>query len=704
VKLFDIDWTVALRDLRRWTALPFPARRSVLEELKPSGYVMTPRFGSSLAAIVESGLARLSVDRSRVSLPEEHRGLVKVLRAMHRHPVFDDPAPPALVKYLEEHFTQEEINAIGTPTEPRSYGGVTRQSLAARVAYAGWAGDLIAADGTRALRAWAERHGIAVDSSAIGRLGGLQSLARQLKAFPNGVPLRDLLAPLDEDQVSALGDALVVGLATLVVFAGMRAADLEPMIGLWPGTALELTRAPAPRPSPVAPAAQFTLAVQMEDMTTVLAAAVAAPVRLRADDLAVFARTRTVIEGRLVSLPAWTNSLFADARSTRVDLAARELQRVKFARLDPIDGNPHLRPTAAGAAWLSRSPRDRLAALIDPMRSSLVVNPVGSYHDGAWAPFFPFSLPYYQAPQSLDVRAALARAFLDAGEGFIGLTPFLEHAIAANPFTDLARRDPRAADQMLMGFYGEDPRESYKNLWRNVLYLFFVHRLVVLGGATVGHLSNGALCFALTDVGRYLLGAAPTFTYGDRAAAEVVIQPNFDVVFLGAAPSTEALLSRFAERVGAAPGLAFKITRASVLAAAEVGATVDDALTAFRQASSKGIPKNVEREIVGWMGGVRRARLRVVRVIECADQETADRAAALLGGKAKRLTPTMLEVPDATPAARAAGLKKLRAGGVFLEESTPSTAQRAKSGGRGRRRSYASWEDEEFPPEAEEFE
>ena len=48
---------------------------------------------------------------------------------------------------------------------------------------------------------------------------------------------------------------------------------------------------------------------------------------------------------------------------------------------------------------------------------------------------------------------------------------------------------------------------------------------------------------------------------------------------------------------------------------------------------------------------------------------------SLLGAKARRLTATVFEFAAATPSARAAILKKLRGGGVFIEDTTGRVAE-----------------------------
>ena len=694
MKLFDVDWASVLHDLQRWDALPFPARRILLDELKPSGYVQAERFEPYVDVIVASGIPAHDAQKRRIWLGDERRQLVKVLRAMGRHPLFhlhsessavdDRMLHASLVRYMEEHFTGIEIERIASRALTKRGGYANKHTVAPYVESSGWVGDLLDASDDTALLAWADTHGLnPADffSDAIIILLDLQALARQLLEFPNGLPLRDLLATLeDDDEIAPLGDALRLGLRTLVIFAGMRAEDLEPTIGLWPTVVGELTRVPTQPPVGVDVTEEFSLAVYMEDMTTLLAAVAATPVRVRANDGAVFARSRAEIEKRLVALPPWVAPHLA---AERVDHAARELEMRNFVTMREVDGNPHLHPTAAGARWLALSAHDRLGALVEPMRRSEESNPRNAYDSGGSPTFWPFTLPYYRAPKSLHLRDRLTRVLLAATDSFIPIGDFLEYAARSdNPLLELAESPAGKQEAVFYGGYS-DPRSTSRDMWRQMLHQFLAIRLIGLGGATVGLHHSGAICFKLTGAGRYLLGAAVSFDYGSDAAADVVVQPNFDVVFLGAAPAIEAEIARFAERVGVAPGRVFRITRASVLAAAESGSAAGDVIGALARASSKPVPKNVQREIGGWMGAVRRATLRWVELLECADTDIATRIVALLGASVRQLAPTVFQLSGATPAARAAMMKKLRAGGVFVDVHGNVAATKSRRPGRG---------------------
>lgn len=689
MKLFDVDWGRVLRGLPRFTALPVAARRLVLDELKPSGYVAAVRFPGEIGAITASGLARVDHDGSRVALVDEHRELVKVLRAMHRHPVFDAPTLPALVRYTEEHFSNDDIVRLGTHGPAGRIMHVTRQSLAQRVAFAGWVGDLLAASDDAALWQWVMTRGYAGARPALlERFRAVQAVAQLLVGHGEPIALQALMLQAGEPilDAPALASAVHAGLDSLVLFAGVRRVDLEPMIGLWPDALRALRREVPKPPTFVNVVEQFECALLMEDMTAVVADVVAAPLRLRANDRAVFARARAAIEARLVAVPRWAAPLLAPEMLSRVDQAAWELDRRGWVRTATYGGNPHLQVTAAGQGWLSMPGRDRLASLLEPIRRSTETNPRGAYDAPQKAGFFPFSLQYERAPKSLSLRDALTRAFLSAADGFVPVDDFLAyHSLDANPLLSLLDSRPAEA-HLLFRFGALDSRQVFPEIWQEALSQFLVLRLLALGGAALGRTREGLLAFRVTTIGTYLLGASSDFTYADAGAAEIIVQPNFDVVFLGQAPGAEAALGRIAERVGVAPGLVFRLTRASILAAGEGGATAASVLATLGGLVSRPVPANVGREIAGWLAAVRRGTLRAVEVIECETPEAAERLVELIGQKCRQLAPTVFELPQQSAATRAALLKRLRAGGVFLSVAPPPEAERGRA--RGRRRSH----------------
>jgi hypothetical protein len=207
-----------------------------------------------------------------------------------------------------------------------------------------------------------------------------------------------------------------------------------------------------------------------------------------------------------------------------------------------------------------------------------------------------------------------------------------------------------------------DPDEL-EEAWTGLLTDFLRMRLLPLGGVKVGLHGDEATCFALTEAGRYLVGAHPDFDF-EQSSARVVVQPNFDVVFLDAAPRAECEIAPFAERKGRHRGTLFRITKRSILAAAAAGLTADQVFETLHQCCSGELPPNVRREISGWFAQCRQASLRPAVLIRCPDADTATRVLEAAGNKAIRITDTTLELLDRK--AQSPLLRKLREIGIFV--------------------------------------
>ena len=76
------------------------------------------------------------------------------------------------------------------------------------------------------------------------------------------------------------------------------------------------------------------------------------------------------------------------------------------------------------------------------------------------------------------------------------------------------------------------------------------------------------------------------------------------------------------------------------------------------------VPRNVEREIRGWMAQCRSAAVRPALLIHCPDAETASRVLAADRNRLTKLTDTVVELTD--PSYRSKLAKKLREMGVFI--------------------------------------
>ena len=133
-------------------------------------------------------------------------------------------------------------------------------------------------------------------------------------------------------------------------------------------------------------------------------------------------------------------------------------------------------------------------------------------------------------------------------------------------------------------------------------------------------------------------------------AGRLIVQPNFELLAL--APISEALLinlDRFAERTSLERIAQYRLTKASVTRAIQMGLHADTIQQTLEQASGGEIPQNVRYSLLEWERQARRIELwPAATLLEVDDPTVLDKLYAdaetrpLLG---RRLAPTMVEIP-----------------------------------------------------------
>ena len=475
------------------------------------------------------------------------------------------------------------------------------------------------------------------------------------------VALVDLLAAPEGADASWLRSALAFGCKEALLLVCLD-GDSRPFVGVWRvPSAASAGSAPAPAPQfdgrPL-----FCRPVVIDDMVTLLVEATAAPPRIKADKLALFARARDSIGGALAALPAWIRDEGPLARDVRVDMAAYYARRLGFASAAGERGKDlSLVVTERGRRWLTCTVADRLKQVVDAVRDGAdgAEDDAGTWEAGVdYLPYDP-GLEYAWVP-GVDCRRAIVDAFRSiANADTVGLDHFLRR--------DCRRHNPLHALSVLP--YVDD--EDLDRHWNSALLAFFNRRLIALGAVALGPLTDGQLGFRLTSVGRYLLGETEQFELdAPDETGDVLVQPNFEIVFL--APSLDAQLRAraIAEPTTAlqgpeSVGTLFVLSRESVQRAVSAGQDAEQVLAALRELSKHPLPDNVERQVAAWAAEVRWIEVRPAVVVECGDAETAARVLAAAGKGGRELSATTVELLAGTRLT-AAQRKKLMAAGIFV--------------------------------------
>ena len=652
MRLLQIDWKRFLALLPQWDALP-PKLRLDWLQMQPSESYTVVRHREARALIDGGWLARAGGDH--YELPRRRRHFHRVLRTLARVPVLDGYAKDnrqVLIDYLGEHYTLRDCAALG-----RSGAVTERAEIADEMDREEWVGDFLQGQGRPggapggATQRWRRAPPAAVAAA--------RKLIETVLEHEAPVALVDLLASPEGADASWLRSALEFGCKEALLLVCLD-GDSRPFVGVW--RAPSAGKAPAPAPQfdgrPL-----FCRPLVIDDMVTLLVEATAAPPRIKADKHALFARARDSIGGALAPLPGWIRDDEGPlARNVRVDAAAYYARRLGLAAAAGERGKDlSLVVTERGRRWLTCTAPERLKQVVDAVcdGSNGGEDDAGTWEAGVdYLPFDP-SLEYAWVP-GVDCRDAIVDAFRSVADAdAVSLDHFLRR--------DCRRHNPLHALSVLPYVDHQDLERN----WDSAVLAFFNRRLIALGAVALGPLTDGQLGFRLTSVGRYLLGETEQFELDVLdETGDVLVQPNFEIVFL--APSLDAQLRAraIAEPTTAlqgpeSVGTLFVLSRESVQRAVSAGQNAEQVVTSLRELSKHPLPDNVEHQVAAWAAEVRWIEVRPAVVVECGDAETAARVLAAAGKAGRGLSATMVELLAGTRLT-AAQRKKLMAAGIFV--------------------------------------
>jgi hypothetical protein len=572
VKLVPGDWPGFLDDLARWGELSIEARRAFIDGTAPGLSIDPALGGAAVAELRDGGFLTPSRRGDRLEVAEELASFHQVLKSLARYPVFERPGLAFLSAYLGEHYSPQERSQVHEST-------------------ALLPNDLPRVAGLVSSVEWLRT---ALGSTSRGPGPREMSSARRLLSFfteqRDRISLRDLEEYFPGTPREELCDGIRLGMQRCLFYLGLRRADLEPLVGIWPAAARRLRRlAVVLAPEPVRVGEVFRHPFLVEDMTSLLVTSGGQPVPLRRGDEKPFARFVDETAGMLLTLPPWLEALSGLALENRVDLALQALRLTGLLGAGPeavrwISMDVELRRDYVVERLLGADGTPRIFDLLEEDRAS------PADRQGGILPWL------QQAFSSVPSRS------------FIRFADFAEYqAVIGSPLAPLppSLSDERATDPDAPEFASE---EAMEELWKSFLGVFLGRCLASLGGVETGAAEDGRPCFRLTDTGRRLLGLPREAFRSDAEAIAagvppLVVQPNFEVVFLSPSAEAEAELGRFCERIGRGIGVLFRINRPSVQKAAAAGIGPVQILALLSRRSRNPLPTNVEHEIRGWAGG-----------------------------------------------------------------------------------------------------
>ena len=650
-----------LLNLPHYESLSVVDRRALASIERPSQSCSAFVLRGSLDALIAAGFLRPATPDGRCSVAVPRQEFIRTLRVLRAHPVLHMPGQTTFDGYLDELLTSDEREAL--------LNNFKFKRWERNVLYR----EIISPDWVQAFLEAKDKHWESISLAGGGPLlftqpevlSDAQKIVRNLMARGGRMALRDLSAL--EPDVERLSIALHAALRYALLFAAIDPDTMDAILGVWPTIVTEPSVAGMLPPRNVTPDETFDPLFLPEDMTSLLVACATEPLPLKISDGQLHSKTIVRLADAFRPLPQWVNEAFQINTDYRVHIAA---WLARNFRLVGLEGHPpQLVVNGLGREWLGLPIGDRLRLLMDGIlgRQPTLVNFRDFIKAGIDSIGQNLRVETRLKPKP-DIPAAVMQPFQSLGEGFFPVQEIIAHSQTTNPLVAIYRKDKSAyfSSDVFHYLYHPDA-EMLRKAWTETLHLFLRTRLLPLGAVRVGLGKEGA-SIAITPAGRYYLGQSNWWKWETIAAnSQVIVQPNFEVTFLGESPAVEAEIGRFAERRGQRIGALFQITKKSIFAAAASGMTAESVLEVLERVCTREVPVNVRREIQGWFGQCRNVSLESVVLIRCQDRETALRVIALAKGFATALNDTVLEYRD--PGRQRPGLiKKLRELGVLVEE------------------------------------
>lgn len=593
-------------------------------------------------------------------LAPDLRPFRNLIRSMHRHPHFAPSTKELDLDYVTDHLINSEsggISGAGRHFFRRKPAQIAKETAVD----SSWLNGFLNAD---SFEQWENKHANYnephLDTTAAALL---KTWIERLLNGENPIPFSALLKGAPDTGYSAQ-NALRAGVRYLLLFPALDPETLDPLIGIWPAIHALMNRKKPEVPAPVdlpEGCETYSVPILLHDMTVLLVATTGEGLRLKAQgDL--FKKEEAALAERLVSMPP-SGSGYKPPHHGRLDTAHVWLSGMKLVRSSKTDKKRWLKATPAGKQWLAGSEGERLKELADFMRKTHKRNMNGKWMGYDEIAFVPNNPQHHARKGEFNLEESVIEAFLSCPVGqWIPTPDFLTWQVESeNPF--LLSQDDEI-ERIFNHWNNSDVEREHR--WKRVLQDFFQERLIPLGAIRTAFGANGSHWFALTPSGAYLLGLTDEFEYETEAVAgDIIVQPNFEIVFTAVNPFAEGELSRYADRTGYGVGTLFRITRASVHRALDSGMEGDQILESLQPLASKKLPANVVAQIRDWGNSFRRVAVQTIAVIRCPDADTALHVHALFPQKTVCLTETLLQIKS--PNDLAPLKKKLRQNGVGIE-------------------------------------
>lgn len=653
-RLYSIHWVSFFLALEQWKSLPIPARRRMVEVLDNAEFVPASVFGEEYKIIAQSGLVEVSSKGARA---KKHFWpfflLIKDQPGLYR-----TPSAEYFLPYVKKYFNEYQLS--GMISFHRTVHGP--EDFFLLLTSDEWVKDFLAArDGKKweaeILSYYKERSYLPSNDD----FSTLQKIVRLMLDKKEPIPIGDLPALL-QMRVEELNNALNAGLRYLLFYFSADPETLDPVLFVWPRVILRLNREAGKMPLPATPTGEeFCAPYLVHDMYIVVSECAREPLRLRTSDHNVYEKQFKQLLDHIMPIPLWVSLDRNEKSPSRVEQAIGMAHYWKFlARKSIKSGNPRYEVSAKGREWLTLSLNERMKTLLDFDRGKTGAEAILGKSGFTEM----LEVVNYNHQLSLEKQILLSFRGMDK-DRYYPLTDLLNYwTVDKNPLLKIPKGKNNWFEPISGVGFGYK-QNSLEVIWRKTMMDYLSDILLPMGGALLCKQNDHMYWIGINSVGRYLIGAESNFEI-EEEKPDLVVQPNFEIVFLAPSAQAELVFSRFAERLGRGVGTLFRITKKSIQQAAGGGMKLESILEDLSRLSRKEIPQNVRHEVEEWHRSCKRATVRPVYLVQCQDETAAALVLAKAGKKAEAVSETTIALPKDFD--RNKLYAKLKEAGVFIEK------------------------------------
>jgi len=702
MRLFELDWNSLLKYCESWEELPEESKLHFLFTISPppdltheskqygvqgglfEDQTLDPPLDSihksnnyETKPLIDLGFLRHSFTNKKIEFPETSKLFHSFLKDLLLCDMFDniEDTTNNLIEYLSFFYTESELMAL------------TSNFLATRRGYEEIGAAVTSAYRLKQFLEASNSEDLTVEYSSRNQLPLLnvstkdkhfkiaKNILRGLIEGSTATPLSEITEIAGTNNTKLIGKAISLLLENILVFVSFSEYVNSPVIGIHPLVHHFINPGEMPLVKSRAQVKQCP-AFLVDDMTILLTEASLAPIPLRQSDHKPYAKSIKAITSKFYQLPEECNHLFRYTDEERLRMAMLALDRNELVSIQTRKKEKTicLYAEEEGRYWLKLSDRDRLEEILTmeqeyhkrfydlnrsnfPLDSTCFKN-IEHIRDE-------FSNPYNTPNLTGSLYGAL-KMLADVNQPVTETSFFERQVFLENPLFTLLQCGLPYMNQEDWHFQNIIEKQQMINFWLRSFQKFIIWKAIPLGLLKIGLIPEERdYAISLSDEGLFFTENLKRLPAIKQSDSSILIQPNFDIVFMSQNPRAEVKLGQFCERLNSGIGTLFKITRTSIQKGASIGLTVEYVLGVMTELSNKTVPPNVTEQVKNWISQCKKIAISTKVLFTCPDIETALQIKSSGKDKVEQITDTIIAVSDKKYAKSLE--KKLKKMGIFRE-------------------------------------